>query len=77
MYTIICSKLQSCPEEFFKDICDVVPSFINMSIIYMSYLKIVWTEMKILSELLKCDLKLWIPYPLESVFIQGIVQQCL
>jgi hypothetical protein len=31
MYTIICSKLQSCPEEFFKDICDVVPSFINMS----------------------------------------------
>ena len=29
-FTIICSKLQSC-EEFFKDICDVVPSFINMS----------------------------------------------
>jgi hypothetical protein len=30
-FTIICSKLQSCREEFFKDICDVVPSFINMS----------------------------------------------
>jgi hypothetical protein len=29
--TIICSKLQSCREEFFKDICDVVSSFINMS----------------------------------------------
>ena len=29
-FTIICSKLQSCREEFFKDICDVVPSFINM-----------------------------------------------
>jgi hypothetical protein len=29
-FTIICSKLQSC-EEFFKDICDVEPSFINMS----------------------------------------------
>jgi hypothetical protein len=28
---IICSKLQSCREEFFKDICEVVPSFINMS----------------------------------------------
>jgi hypothetical protein len=23
--------IQSCREEFFKDICDVVPSFINMS----------------------------------------------
>jgi hypothetical protein len=31
MYTIKCSKLQSCREEFFRDICDVVPSFINMS----------------------------------------------
>ena len=30
-FTIICSKLQSCREEFFKDICEVVPSFINMS----------------------------------------------
>jgi hypothetical protein len=30
-FTIICSKLKSCHEEFFKDICDVVPSFINMS----------------------------------------------
>ena len=30
-FTTICSKLQSCREEFFKDICDVVPSFINMS----------------------------------------------
>jgi hypothetical protein len=29
-FTIICSKFQSC-EEFFKDIYDVVPSFINMS----------------------------------------------
>ena len=29
-FTIICSTFQSC-EEFFKDICDVVPSFINMS----------------------------------------------
>jgi hypothetical protein len=29
--SIICSKLQSCCEEFFKDICDVVSSFINMS----------------------------------------------
>ena len=28
-FTIICSKFQSC-EEFFKDICDVVPSFINV-----------------------------------------------
>jgi hypothetical protein len=31
LFTIICSKLQSCREEFFKDICDVVPLFINMS----------------------------------------------
>ena len=30
MCTIICSKLQSCREEFFKDIYDVVPSFINV-----------------------------------------------
>jgi hypothetical protein len=30
-FTIIWSKLQSCREEIFKDICDVVPSFINMS----------------------------------------------
>ena len=30
-FTIICSKFQSCREEFFNDICDVVPSFINMS----------------------------------------------
>ena len=30
-FTIICSKLQSFREEFFKDICDVVPSFITMS----------------------------------------------
>ena len=30
-FTIICSKFQSCHEEFFKDICDVVPSFIKMS----------------------------------------------
>ena len=30
-FTIICSKLQSCREEFFKDICHVVPSFNNMS----------------------------------------------
>ena len=30
-FTIICSQFQSCREEFFKNICDVGPSFINMS----------------------------------------------